>query len=136
MTHSAPSDKSPHTPDSPPPETLAIDIRGVLLVGAGLTLLVVVSLVGLYAWLEWRSSKRVVKNVPAATDDAKTASLPGEPGVDAHQKVERLKYEEQQEKLLTGYELVDPDTKVYRIPISRAMELIVERSKHDAKEEK
>lgn len=143
MTHHTPSERKPHadtpapdtTVERPEPETLAIDIRGVLLVGAGLVVLIVVSLVGLWAWLDWRSPTPITRNDPAE-NEMQSASLPGEPGVDAHQKTHRLEYEAQQEKLLTEYQRVDADQKVFRIPITRAMELIVERSKRDAKEEK
>ncbi|MCC7422757.1 MAG: hypothetical protein IT428_20950 [Planctomycetaceae bacterium] len=143
MTHHTPSEKKPHAstpaPDAaverPEPETLAIDIRGVLLVGAGLVLLIVVSLVGLWAWLDWRSPTPMTRD-DRAENEMPSAALPGEPGVDAHQKARRLEYEAEQEKLLTEYQPVDGDQKVFRIPIRRAMELFVERSKRDAKEEK
>ena len=83
----------------------------------GLGLLAVVVSFALWAWLEERTpqSQRL-------TSDELEA-------LDPHQRQTRLKFDEEQRDLLHSYGWVESEREIARIPIDRAMDLLIERTK-------
>ena len=83
----------------------------------GLAVLAVVVSFGLWAWLDATSERAK----PLTGDEATP--------LDPHQRQTRLQFEAEQQAILNSYGWVEPDRGIVRVPIERAMELLMERTK-------
>ena len=107
-------------------ETRDVDIRRVLLTGTGILGLIAVALlvsaIALYAW-------RLFSPAPGARPETFTEprSLPPEPRLqnDPHADLVRLRASE--DSVLLSYGWINRDSGVVRIPVARAMEILIER---------
>ncbi len=103
-----------------------LDTRRVLMTGGGILGLIAVALVisalALSAW-------RLLSPSPGATPETFTepAALPPRPALqtDPHADLVRLRASE--DSVLTGYAWVNRDSGIVRIPVARAMKILVQR---------
>jgi hypothetical protein len=108
-------------------ETSDVNIRAIFGFGLGLTIVTVV--VGAAVWLLFqyfnaRESRPVFIEYPLATQDTR---VPPEPRLQTNPRQAMNELRARENELLTSYGWVDKDKGVVRIPIERAMQLIVER---------
>jgi hypothetical protein len=122
MTHS--------TPESPqggrPPVETETDLR---IVRRSTVILVVVVVVGLFLMREFLGflTSREVPREPTPARRLSQPSAMREPDLNPEQPAELAKLRAQSEKTLASYGWVDRQKKVARIPVARAMELLLER---------
>ena len=124
-----PTKQSAPAPDRPPAgyETSDVAIRGIVRFGIGLavaTAVVVVAMWGFFRVL-LRREDRVDVPVPAMVA-ASLRRTPPEPRLEANPLEPRRRMRAREDAVLTTYGWVDRQTGVARIPIGRAMELLVE----------
>jgi hypothetical protein len=93
--------------------------------GAGLLLILVFSLFGM-KWMFFYFAK-VQQLGPPASPFENARVLPPEPRLQVHPKADLEKYRESEIQILTTYGWVDKQNGVVRIPIDRAMDLLLER---------
>ena len=93
--------------------------------GAGLFLILVVCMLGM-KWMFFFFAK-VQKLGPPASPFENARVLPPEPRLQVHPKVDLERYRESETQILTTYGWVDKQNCVVRIPIDRAMDLLLER---------
>ena len=108
-------------------ETSDVAIRGIVRFGIGLavaTVVVQVAMWGLFRVLQ-RRENRVDVPVPAMVA-ASLRRTPPEPRLEANPLEPRRRMRAREDAVLTTYGWVDRQTGVARIPIGRAMELLVE----------
>jgi hypothetical protein len=142
--HIVPSHDGPATNPTTHFERKDVNIRGVVLVGGILAVVVVVGCIvswWVFDYLQARDRASKVSPFPLAAEDR--ARLPSEPRLEQIERMEGAKtgelptplYDTEQHRLKT-YGWVDEKEQVARIPIDRAMKLIVEekrlRSRPDA----
>ena len=108
-------------------ETSDANVKGVaisgILLSAGLVLAGI-----LFSWWMYSifSSYSAVPNAPAVTFAAPDSSrLPSEPRLQADPKVTLVPFVHSQDSILATYSWVNKDSGIARIPIERAMELVV-----------
>ncbi len=107
-------------------ETRDINIRGAALLTVGillsipLTLLVVDLLFGYFSAREARNQAAPMSLVPAEAN-----RLPPEPRLQATPVIDLAKYRQEQETLVNGYGWVDRSAGTVRIPLARAMEMVL-----------
>ena len=109
-------------------ETSDIDIRAVLLFGAGL--IVVGIAIHLVVWvlfrsLEGREARRDTVEYPLAL--SAQDRLPPEPRLQTNPREDLRALHAGEERILTTYDWVDKNAGIVRIPIDQAMKLIVTR---------
>ena len=97
-------------------EPPGVDLRGVLLAGLGAMLLLAGAIAGLFAVYRWQVPDRAPP--PLRTFPA--------PQVRADETVWRQRLQAEQQQRLSGYAWVDRTHGLVRIPIERAIRLIVE----------
>jgi hypothetical protein len=116
------------------PRSRDVSIRGVLLfafwLAAGLIASGVAMLL-LFRALEKKNLSEDRKLPPMIA--ASLARTPPEPRLEAYPLAARLVLRAQEDEVLTTYGWVDKDRGIARIPIDRAMELVVERGLPPAK---
>jgi hypothetical protein len=103
-----------------------VNVRAIL--GFGLVLLIaaVVVHLALY-WLLQLYSDRSAKGAPSVSAMHPEDQTPPPPRLQVSPPAELAKMRATEEKELQTYGWVDPETKIVRIPIERAMELLAER---------
>ena len=115
--------------DSPPAshETSDVSIRGIVRFGAGLAVATVLIQVGMWGFFRvlQRRERRVDVPIPAMVA-ASLRRTPPEPRLEANPLEPRRRMRAREDAVLTTYGWVDRQTGVARIPIGRAMELLVE----------
>ena len=124
-----PTKQSAPATDHPPAghEASDVAIRGIVRFGIGLavaTVVVVVAMWGLFRVL-LRREDRVDVPVPAMVA-ASLRRTPPEPRLEANPLEPRRRMRAREDAVLTTYGWVDRQTGVARIPIGRAMDLLVE----------
>lgn len=101
------------------------NIRGILLTAAGLVALIVFSVVGLYFY-----ARGLFKGDPrgsvAPPPVVRGEPLPPTPRVEANQALDREEMLAHEREVLDSYGWVNEQQRIARIPISRAMELLLE----------
>ena len=130
----------PHTEPPEPKrpvdaETLArgheadfVDVRGILLFAFWLVAVAIVIQVGLWGLLrvfQWDARRRQPE-LPAAVQ-ASLKRTPAEPRLEALPVAPRLRVRAEEEERLTRYGWVNRASGLARIPIDRAMQIVVER---------
>lgn len=114
--------------DQPGHETSDVNVGRLAVFGAGVAAMVLVSLLamaGLFQYLAARSERRDVPPSPLASRD----QTPPEPRLQTAPSAELRRMREHEEAVLSSYGWVDRDRGVARIPIERAMDLLVERER-------
>jgi hypothetical protein len=109
-------------------ETTDVNIRGILIFGAGLIVSTVV--ISFFVWLlfryfESRETRRVAPEYPlAATQESR---VPPEPRLQTTPREDLEQLRAQEDQMLNSYGWVDKNTGVVRIPIAEAMRLTLQR---------
>jgi hypothetical protein len=109
-------------------ETTDVNVRGVLLFGAGL--FVVAAVVHLLVWVLFgyfagRESVRGAREYPlAATQENR---LPPEPRLQIHPRDDLRELHAHEDEVLTSYGWVDKNAGIVRIPIDEAMKIVVQK---------
>ena len=109
-------------------ETSDVSIRGIVWFGLGLAVATVLVTVGM--WALFRVLQRREGRVDTPVSAMVAASLrrtPPEPRLEANPLEPRRRMRAREDAVLTTYGWVDRGTGVARIPIGRAMELLVEK---------
>jgi hypothetical protein len=107
-------------------ESTDVNVRGVVLATSVLIVvtLVAIGLTGaLFGYLN-REAQRAQGRSPMATTEVQ---LPSAPLIQHHPEEELRQMQEEQARILNGYRWVDKDAGVARIPIDRAMKVVLER---------
>lgn len=101
------------------------NIRGILLTAAGLVALIVFSAIGLYFY-----ARGLFKGDPrgsvAPPPVVRGEPLPPTPRVEANQALDREEMLAREREVLDSYGWVNEEQRIARIPISRAMDLLLE----------
>lgn len=113
-------------PTAPGYETRDVNTRGILYFVIGLFVLLVFSLVSM-RWLFGYFSETQPLG-PAASPFTNSRNLPMEPRLQIQPEQDLIRVRTTQEDALNSYGWVDRANGIVRIPIDRAMDLIVERS--------
>jgi|SRR5204862_2182677 len=122
----------PHEPHTVNPdvhhETTDVDVRGVLLFGAGL--FVVAAIVHLAIWVLFgyfsaREAIRGAREYPLAA--AEQNRLPPEPRLQTAPREDLRDLRAQEDQVLASYGWVDKNAGVVRIPIEEAMKIVVKK---------
>ncbi|HEY5706246.1 MAG TPA: hypothetical protein VIS96_11795 [Terrimicrobiaceae bacterium] len=112
-------------PEEPPYEKGDVHFRGVLIfalalaVGVVLTLFLVGGMIALLA----QHPPSAIRASPTGTP----AVVPPPPALQAQPWEDLRRYRDEQNRILLNYAWIDRKTGVVRIPIERAMELVIER---------
>jgi hypothetical protein len=104
-----------------------VDVRGILMFVAGLGLTCVVSFWLMVMLFNYYSGRALASDPPAPALTAVTREAPPEPRLQTTPAPDLAAFRAGEDAKLHGYAWVDKPTGVVRIPIERAMELIVER---------
>jgi len=102
------------------------DIRPIVLTGLGLALAVAVVgllIYGIFRYLATHPATSVQPNPMAVYD----SQIPPAPRIEKHPAIELQQLRAQEEQTLSTYGWIDKNKGVVRIPVDRAMELLVER---------
>ena len=109
-------------------ETTDVNIRGILIVGAGLIVSAIVISIAvwvLFRYFEARETRRVAPEYPlAATQEPR---VPPEPRLQTNPREDLEQLRAQEDQILNSYGWVDKNTGVVRVPIAEAMRLTVLR---------
>ena len=119
------ADQSQHVdglPDDRPPGA-DLSIRSLALVTGGLILLMAVAIVGANLLTPAKSDIEV-ERVPR---DADRIGQPSDPRITQSHRVLRRKTEQSVNERLNTYGWIDPEAGIARIPIDRAVEIVLER---------
>jgi hypothetical protein len=116
-----------NAPSAPPPayETRDANTKGVL--GFLVVLFVVINLILLGTWRLFRHFS--VADLPPASASAfaNVRQVPSSPELQVHAREDFLKVYAQQQKALSNYAWEDREAGTVRIPIDRAMDLLLEK---------
>jgi hypothetical protein len=118
-------------PPSPTPqaghETTDANVSGVFVFGAGLAVLTAAA--GLVIWmlLGYLQESRVAVPSEYPTAFGQSDRLPPEPRLQSNPPNDLRELRAEEDKILSSYGWVDKDAGIVRIPIDRAMALVVER---------
>ena len=120
------ADRDNTKPASVDHETSDVNIRAIFGFALGLT--VTALIVGLAVWVlfryfDARESRTVFTQYPLATE----ARVPPEPRLQTNPREDLGNLRAREDQTLTSYGWVDKNAGVVRIPIERAMQLVVER---------
>jgi hypothetical protein len=119
-------DKSPHNPALPPEyETRDANVRGVFYFLVFLGGLLVIS--ALLSWGLFRYLSKQQASSASVSPFAETRPLPLGPQLQVNPREDWLNYRKQQEQSLEMYEWENRGAGIVRVPIERAMELLVQK---------
>jgi hypothetical protein len=110
---------------SPGYETRDANVRGVFNFLVFLSGLLVVA--ALLSWGLFRYFSRPQPGTPPASPFEQTRQLPLGPQLQVNPREDLLKYQEQQEQSIENYAWENRGTGTVRVPIERAMELLVQK---------
>ena len=120
-THTAPPSERGHEPT-------ILSERIALIWGAALAGLIFFALLATWSLWQWKSARGPTDVAPLeATRQEVESPFIGQAPLNPNQPATRREYEQRQRALLTEYGWVDRQTQIARIPIARAMEIMVER---------
>lgn len=115
-----------HTPNSSHDgrqhEPATASVRGILITGLGLALLVALSLVSMESLVKWLDPAPMPAGEPTSS-----AEPPPRTVLSARQHMDLQAYLQREHARLNSYGWVDQATNIARIPIDRAMKLLEER---------
>jgi hypothetical protein len=120
----------PSTPPvrGPGYETRDVRVKPILYVGAGFVVVAVIIQVAMWLMFEGfaaRESRLTASDRPLAAELRR--QVPPEPRLQSKPRDDLLSLRAWEDRMLTTYALVDHDNGVVRIPIERAMDLLIER---------
>lgn len=120
-------DKQPHNNSAASPgyETRDANVRGVFNFLVILAVVLVAS--GLLCWGLFRYFSKLQAAASVASPFEDTRQLPLGPGLQVNPRQDWLKYHEQQEQSLETYEWQNRGAGIVRVPIERAMDLLVQK---------
>ncbi len=101
-------------------------IRPIVMSGVGLFVLIALTLVAMGGVFRYLSGSAVKPERPLSSM-AETQSLPPEPRLQVDPSQDLKEWRTAEEAVLTSYGWVDRQAGIVRIPIDRAMQLLVER---------
>lgn len=103
-----------------------INLRGVGQTVLGILVLTLVAMAAMWAMLEWMLVSEERRDPePPALEAARTPQMPPGPRLQASPEAELETYRAHENALLSSYGWQDRDAGTVRIPVGRAMELIV-----------
>lgn len=117
--------QDPHAPPSPGYERRDASPGNLLKFAIGLFLILVACIVGM-RWMFFYFAK-VQQLGPPASPFENARVLPPQPRLQVHPRLDLEKYLDAENRTLTTYGWVDKHNGVVRIPIDRAMDLLLER---------
>lgn len=117
--------QGPHAAPSPGYERRDASPRSLLKFAIGLFLILVACMIGM-RWMFFYFAK-VQQLGPPASPFENARVLPPQPRLQVHPKLDLEKYLDAENRTLTTYGWVDKQNAVVRIPIDRAMDLVLER---------
>lgn len=125
--HSPENDLEVPVDQSAPPSPLQVNVRLVAMFGVGLVVLIVVSMWLMFSMLNWLgyASPRIQ---PVTVERDEQVTRP-RVQLNPNQPVALKDYMKEQHELLNSYGWVNEQQDLGRIPIDRAMQLVVERYK-------
>jgi len=119
------TDREPHAAPSPGYERSDASPKSLLKFGIGLFLILVACILGM-RWMFFYFA-HVQQLGPPASPFENARVLPPQPRLQVHPKLDLEKYLDAENRILTTYGWVDKQNGVVRIPIDRAMDLLLER---------
>ena len=109
-----------------------LDVRSVGLFGVGLALVMIVVLAALWILLaHWKTRQTARDPRPSPLAEANAPRLPPEPRLQAAPVKDMDELRARETSTLTSYGWVDRTSGIARIPIDRAMQLLLERGLPD-----
>ena len=114
-----PTEPAPHPAEQDRGYHIEIISRGTLFAW-GFAILCLLALAVAVSWGLWSWLNDQTPKAAFLVDDQQSR-------LDPHQRQTRLKYEQEQQKLLSSYGWVEPEREIAHIPIERAMSLYIER---------
>lgn len=118
---------APRDPDDPGYETRDVKVRNTALVMAGLALSVL-SVIGTMVWMMSAFSASQRRALPTLTKQQTAPLTPPPPNLQADPYADLDRQRAAAEARLSGYGYSDPARTRARIPVDRAMDLVVGRS--------
>lgn len=115
-------------PDDPVRRSRDVKIRGVLLFAFGLAVVAIavqLAMWGLFRSLDKRQRRQDVPLSPMVS--ASLRRTPPEPRLEPNPLTQRLKLRAEENAILTTYGWVDKNAGIVRVPVDRAMDLLIER---------
>ena len=106
-------------------ETTDANIRNLIIFGIGLGCLVIAGLLiakGVFHWFVEHQGLG-----PPASPFENVRSLPPEPRLQVSSPKDLKKYKDEQERILSNYAWVDRNAGIVRIPIDRAMDILLQK---------
>jgi len=113
------------TDPRPPHEPTDVDVVAVSKFTLGLTLAVILALAAMWFLFDWfvrSESAETPKATPYAVQNPRKE--PPEPRLQTQPLVDGQKLREDENAVLSSYGWVDPDKKIVRIPIDRAIDIV------------
>lgn len=108
-------------------ETTDADIRAIVKFGVGLFVTLVVALLGMSALFNYLAAHQGLGPPATPFESARPLPPPGVPRLQAVPPQDLGQYRKRQEELLQTYGWVDQKDGIVRIPIVRAMDLLIQR---------
>jgi len=108
-------------------ETTDADVGAIVKFAIGLFVTLVVTLVGVNALFNYFAAHQGLGPPASPFDNARPLPPPNLPRLQVAPQQDLDQYRKQQEELLQSYGWVDPKEGIVRIPIDRAMNLLIQR---------
>ena len=108
-------------------ETADVNPRAITWFGIGLVLVCIFSLLMLVLLFKYFEGRERAKNPAAPAVSQETGKLPPEPRLQRTPIVDLKRMRDAEDQILGSYGWLDQSRGVVRIPITRAMDLVVER---------
>jgi len=117
--------RNPHVHHEP----VDINARSLTKFGMVMAGLIVVFLFGLWGVFEFLAKREAELGRPVSPAAlVRAQKLPPEPRLQAHATQDMREMRANEDRLLHQYAWIDPDKGIVRIPVDKAMDLVVERS--------
>ena len=105
-----------------------LDVRRILQFGVGLALVIVVVLIGIWFLSVFlKSQEQAADPPPSPIAAANQRRLPPEPRLQVSPPRDMNEFREQEDRIVTSYGWVDERAGIARIPIDRAIEVVLEK---------
>lgn len=123
----------PKSKGSPSPghERRDVTFRLIVFAAIGLVIALAVAVVGMERLFDYLAARTAQRGEPASPLAAAGRQVPPEPRLQTAPIEDLRALRAREQSLLDGYGWVDTKSGVVRIPIARAMELLLQRMPHD-----
>lgn len=108
-------------------ERVDINARTVTATGLGIGLLTVAVGFGMWFVFDYYLNREAGRSAPTPPLSAEAPTAPPEPRLQASPPVDLKTMRQEEDMVLKNYAWIDPDRGVVRVPIDRAMEMVVQR---------